>query len=294
MFESHRKFKTCVLCGRYDLTKEHIFGAKFAAYLNVAHNWTAIATPDGLAALFDKYEVKGSSPITNIAPQLLCGKCNKERLSGLMNDSLPYLKDLSSGKSISIPPEGIRTIKRYFERIALIVDVCTSNEQLKSSYKETREHKLAAKYRKELPTIKMAEREAWLAGELLAHTAIFLGHHIGVLGLNPEVNISHYRVGQAGIDVHPAKRVSMVIKELAVQIDIGMGQEELPTSFTSIDKITSWPTTPKVTYDDYYSLRVQDQNTHLRRLVLQNPRLVAQIEKVSREKGTFTIPDNLM
>ncbi len=67
----------------------------------------------------------------------------------------------------------------------------------------------------------MSQREAWLVGAPLAHTNIFLGHHVGVLGLDPEVNISHLQVQEAGVR-RPAKRVSMVIEELAVHMDIGV------------------------------------------------------------------------
>lgn len=295
MFQSHRKFKTCVLCGRHDLTKEHIFGKSFAAHLNVTENWTALATPDLPLPLPGK-TVRGSSPITSIAPRLLCAKCNNERLSGLMNESLPYLKDLSSGNSISFQPPEITLIQRYFGRIGLIVDVCTSNEQLKSQYKETSEHKLAAKFRKEPAIIDFAQRQAWLAGGPLVEMSISLGHHIGVLGLNPDVNIAHYSVlrnGVKGREMYPAKRVSLVIKQIAVCIDIGMGPAHLPNSLAAIDKLTNWPINPKITYDEYFSLRTQDQLTHRLRLLVQNPQFVMGIEELSWQKGTFTIPDEI-
>jgi hypothetical protein len=290
MFEAHRKFKTCILCGRYDLTKEHIFGHSFAAYLNVAHHWTAPATPIG----FPRGPVlKGSSPITNIAPKLLCKQCNNERLSPLMNDSLPYLKDMSSGQSSEIPPEASGVLKRYFERIALIVDVCTSNEQITAARKKSREHKLVESQRKEPPCIKFADREAWLAGAELPEIKIFIGHHTGVVGLNPRMAIAYIGVmypGEGAVP-HLTKRLSMVIKELAVCIDIGVREFRCPfPSFVSIDAITSWPTTPKVTYDEYYSLRVQDDNTKLLRRRLQDPEYLALVESLSRQEGTLVIP----
>lgn len=295
MFESHRKFRTCVLCGRSDPTKEHIFGKAFAAYLNVVHNWTALPTPNLPIPVFGQ-TVKGSSPITNVAPKLLCAKCNNQRLSGMMNDSLPYLKDLSSGNPIAFQTEGIRSVKRYFERIALIMDVCTSNEQLTRKHQESREYQLAAGRRKEPAIITFVQRQAWLAGGPLVDTSIYMGHHVGILGLNPDVNIASSKVFRDGINgraLYPVKRISMVVKELAICVEIGTGQPDLPCSLTSIDNLTNWPMHQKVTYDDYFSLRGQDQPTQMLRLLVKNPQFVSALERLSREKGTFTLPDAL-
>jgi hypothetical protein len=287
MFESHRKFKTCILCGRHDLTKEHIFGKSFAAYLNVTHNWKAKATPWPFPV--SDQEVKGSSPITNIAPKLLCAKCNIERLSGLMNDSLPYLKDLSAGNPIALLPGAAELTKRYFERILLIVDVCTSNEQLTSKHKRSREHQLTAGLRQRPAIMDFVQRREWLMGGPLTGISVYIGHHTGVLGLNPDVNITYGTVANGGV-MRPTKRIQMVIKELAVCLDIGR-PDSPPSSFVSIDSITKWPIDPKVSYDDYFSLRHQDQNAQMLRYALLNAQFVSELEHLSRAKGSFTIPD---
>lgn len=292
MFESHRKFKSCILCGRRDLTREHIFGKSFAAHLDIKRNWAARTTPESVVPFLAPV-MKGSSPITNIAPRLLCAKCNNERLTGLMSDSLRYLKDLSDGNPITFEPKGISALKGYFERMALILDVCTSNEQLDGKFKQSIEYLHAAKHRKWPAIVKFQQRQSWLDGAPLVGVSILIGHHTGILGLNPVMNFANFEVGERGVNgytLHPAKRVSIALKELAICINIGMSASLVPCSFTLIDDIAGWPTHPKVTYDDFWSLWSQDYETCRIRNAARNPQFISEMERLSRQQGTITFP----
>lgn len=132
MFEPYRKYTSCIFCSEEDLTREHLFGHSFAQRLGISMRWQAIGTQSDEA--FEEQVRKGSCPLTNVAPRLLCTKCNEEKLSGSMNESLPYLDALCSGQEIETLEDVAKdALRRYFERFAMIVDVCTSNEQIEAA-----------------------------------------------------------------------------------------------------------------------------------------------------------------
>ena len=272
------------MCGDHDLTKEHVFGKAFAAYLNVKVHWSTTSTP--IETTTGSEPVKGSSPITNIAPPVLCGTCNKERLSGLMSSSLPYLKAITSGQSLTFTPEIILALRRYFERMALIVDVMTSNEQLTDKQKQSKEHIRSARFRDKPSVITFDERKAWLNGARLPQLKVLLGHHLGVMGLNPEFNPTIGQVLVAVVNGIPisrtVKRISIMIRALTVVLDIDCPMDRVPSIF-EIEQISAWPTMPKVTYDQYLTLRHQDQRTRWLRQLLADKRGLAMFEAKVRQ-----------
>lgn len=294
MFEEHRKFERCILCDANDVTREHIFGASFARHLGVAKHWAARATPTDLR--LEGQVVKGSSPITTIAPKVLCGPCNNERLSPLMASSLPTLIALSSGESASVSSASNDDLRRYFERVAIIIDVCTSTEQTPPERIETREHKLTALNRQAPPLLTQQVRLAWLEDAPLSGVHVYLGRHEGVLGLNPDVNIVHMRFrdqDRSGHIVGYVKRITMAIHQLAVCIDIapslGARRPLLPQTLRPVERITAWPPSMSITYDDYFALRHQDPVTKWLRRTLAIPEALAEIEDLSRREGNLTI-----
>jgi hypothetical protein len=288
MFEPQRKYKTCIMCGRYDMTREHIFGKSFADYLDVQHHWKADQyTPTGEKHAKRSFK-KGPSPITNIAPRVLCNKCNSERLSGTMNSSLPYLISCASGESFSLTPDAQQSLRRYFERVAMIIDVCTSAEQMQQSKRES------AKHRHGPALISFDQRKAWLNEEIAPENLnIYLGFHKGVLGLNPDVNIRHTAAFKNG-GIQYGKRITMVIQRLAICLDINMSDFECPgETFYPLKEITNWPPNTDVSYDDYYALRNQDDITRRYRQVFSNTALVEEIEALSIPRGEVTFPIEL-
>jgi hypothetical protein len=288
LFDEHRKFVRCILCGNTNLTREHIFGHALADYLAVKHHWYAAVSSADPATVELK---KGSSPITNIAPPLLCEQCNTRRLTRTMDLSLPTLKSMCAGELTELDDTSREVLRRYIERIGLIVDVCTSNEQL-AELPST----VAAKYLKRWdraapPVIDFERRSAWLKGGAVPEITVYIGHHTGVLGLNPECNVAHFRFrDQQQRIVGYAKRFSCVIHKLAVCVDIGMPFRDLPASLYDLPSLKAFPTTTAVTYDDYYSARPQDRLTTDLRSRFNSPSQLAQIEALSREAGTLTFP----
>ena len=84
MFDAHRGFENCIFCGATETrTKEHLLGKAFARRFNETFgplpNWVAQE---------DELNVKGSSPIVSLSPQVACESCNTKGLSGDMSRSL--------------------------------------------------------------------------------------------------------------------------------------------------------------------------------------------------------------
>jgi hypothetical protein len=209
-----------------------------------------------------------------------------------MDASLPLLKDMSQGKSISPTALDILKLKRYFERIALIVDVCTSNEQISEDRRQKPEYQQAVRYRQEPPILSFAERVAWLNGAPLQDSFVSLGSHDGVLGLNPDFTITYYlRVCKGDTKpVRRVKRVSLAINNIIACLEVGAKDDDMPPSLRPIDEVSSWPIVPTVSYDDYFSLRTQNPDTVAKRTLLQNNLYVAETERLTRLHGAFTLP----
>jgi hypothetical protein len=263
-FDPYRKFSACVFCGARDnLTREHLFGHSLAQFLGVKQNWVAprivVNRPTPLAQI--KY---GSSPITSVAPALLCGACNSGPLGLVMQHSLPLLERLCESQKTDLVDDDRVNLRRYCERFAAIVDVCTSNEQVSDMTPQQ-----AASFQVQLQHQKPAittfgSRKVWLDGAPLQMVTTYVGHHQGLLGLNPDLNVTH----QPDFD-GTWKRITFVVKHLAVCIDVGKPNISVPPSFHVLSAATSFPTLPAVTYDDYLALWYQDQKVLFLRTFLR-------------------------
>jgi hypothetical protein len=280
VFDPYRKFVSCVFCGSREvpgnaetqLTKEHLFGAAFAQYLDVKGNWTAL----GMLLKSGRPEPRmerGSSPIASIAPRLLCKPCNNARLKTVMDGSLPLLKLLCDGQAVELTDRDRTKLRRYFERFAAIVDVCTSTEQVAEMSAQK-----ADSFRKQLQhqnpaLLGFAYREAYLAGVQLADVTVYLGNHTGVVGTNPDFTV-----------VHPPnldgswKRITFVIRQLAICLDIRKPSLDVPESFSDLSEVASFPIGRAVTYDDYLAIRNQDFETLYWRTLLRFPEMVKEWE----------------
>jgi hypothetical protein len=272
-FDPYRKFAACVFCGaRNNLTREHLFGHSLAQFLSVKQNWMApqivVTRPGRLAQI-----KRGSSPITSVAPPLLCGACNSGRLGLVMQSSLPLLESLCEGQKTVLTDHDRVILRRYCERFAAIVDVCTSNEQVSDMTPQQ-----AASFQVQLQHQKPAittfgSRNAWLDGAHLEAVTTYIGHHQGLLGLNPDLNVTH----QPDFD-GSWKRITFVVKHLAVCIDVGKPDISVPSSFHVLSAATSFPTLPPATYDDYLALWYEDQKVLFLRTFLRFPDAVREWE----------------
>lgn len=273
-FEQNRKYSTCILCGHQgELTREHILGKAFATAMGVKDHWEVPLGP-----ILSGAKKKGSSPITDLAPRLLCAECNGVHLGKDMEAVLPVLVPLCRGEptGLSEPAKGL--LQRYFERVAVIVDVHTSSEQMTERGKQSKDHQFNAQNRQAPPVIDQDERSQWLAGASLGKVSVHVGHHPGDLGKNPDFNIAHFRIkaenqvtGETLI-LDQAKRITMVLGYLAVCVDIETPNGKVPSAlvpaacFVHVHQLSEWPTAPEVTDDAYFALRHQDEDTRLVRL----------------------------
>jgi hypothetical protein len=281
MFEPYRKYSNCIFCGSDNLNREHLFGHALAQRLGIVIRWKAMAaaTDEDLA----KEVRNGSCPLTNVAPRLLCEECNGDRLSPSMQESLPYLAALCLGDEQLRFDESVKVALRlYFERFAMIVDVCTSDDQLQSAASNVRslEHRLSAANRGDPPILNFATRSEWLAKRLRPPIDIYLGRHLGVLGLYVDMNVAPGTLqDNTGLSFTGGKRISVVLRNLAVCIDVGVSMGPVPSSMASLDGIHDWPLQNMVSYDDYFSLRIQDEQTLKTRWLLSDPHRAAQLER---------------
>ena len=117
-------------------------------------------------------------------------------------------------------------------------------------------------------------RSAWLMGAKLESVKVHVGHHQGVLGLNPEFNVAH----EPDLD-GSWQRITLIAKQLALCIDVGEPRVAIPRSFAELSEVVGFPSLPDVTYDDYFALRNQDSDTLYWRTVLRSSDVVRDMER---------------
>jgi hypothetical protein len=291
MYEEHRKYTCCIFCETEGLTREHIFGKSLAAKLAIQVPWRAVSHSTN--AEHDGLPLKGSSPITHIAPRLLCDTCNTKRLSELMNTSLPILLALIRGECGGLSATDASVVLRYFERIALIVDVVTSDHEMSEKHLASTEFIRTDTNRVTGPVISQEARSNWLHGASPPDVSVFIGNHEGVMGLNPDMCITHlrFRDSPRGEILGNVKRVSIVIGKLAVCIDLKMPSDGIPGSFVALRSVDfAWPPPNEASYEDYLSLRYQDAEVRQFLAALSQSEKRVEIERVSREVGYLKIP----
>jgi hypothetical protein len=189
MFEQDRIYYRCICCGEtgVPLTREHVFGKSFVKAVRENHRrrpW--LHHPNGMR----ERPIKGSSWFGDITIKALCRDCNTNKLNSMMERSKPYLVDMYYGRQVTLQLDDARHLVRYFERIALLADVASSNLDLDRPQRlradvltENRRH------RKSPPLLNEAIRAAWSSGDDIGFR-VFAGIHDGVLGLNPAFNIA--------------------------------------------------------------------------------------------------------
>jgi hypothetical protein len=287
-FEQNRKYSKCILCERQgELTREHLLGKTFATAMGVKDHWEV-----PLGSIRSGAKKKGSSPITDLAPRLLCAECNgPQHLGKEMEAVLPVLVPLCRGEPTAICERSKGLLRRYFERVAAIVDVHTSSEQITERGKQSKDHQFNSQNRQAPPAIDQDERSQWLAGASMGKVSVRVGNHPGDLGKNPDFNIAHFRLKAGNLTtgetlvLAQAKRITMVLGSLAVCVDVETPNCKVPSElaptacFVQIEQLTVWPTAPQVTDDAYFALRHQDENTRLVRLWGPALRALAKLER---------------
>ena len=181
-FDKNRKFFRCVFCGRTGkLTAEDIFGTTLADEFPVNRDWKALSAIGTV--------VHGGGPITRVAPRCLCVRCNTVRSQEIVNASLPAMLRLIKGTPYEISCEDRTALNRNFERMALIMDVMTSDCQMTEKSKKGNDYRMSAPFRQAPPHYSDEQRKTWIEdGGQLPGMHVYIGFHPGVLGLNPAVN----------------------------------------------------------------------------------------------------------
>lgn len=299
MYDEGRKFSACIFCGSTGpLTAEHVFGKRLAKEFRSPKNWSVV-DPSGARII-------GSSSILDICPKGVCKRCNTESLSRTMAPAYQALRPLILGKKTTIQRAKIRALSLYWERAAAIIDVCTSNHGIVADgeHEETKWYRRSGRWRCHPPCITAEDRRSWEAevrefgpnASALQGVRVFIGHHSGVLGLNPEFNIAFTR------DQHSTytKLVTLTIRHLSVCMliqaqpssttkNIALSFEELRHGSGSI----AWPPQQEVTYFDIFDLYNPDQETIAKRAIMNNDSLRRLVESHSRTVGQFECPRDL-
>jgi hypothetical protein len=202
-------------------------------------------------------------------------------LSGNMKEALPWLIALSSSQPIEEISEAARRgLRRYFERFGLLVDVCTSNEQIPEKRKKALEHRLNDASRQREPAVLFQSRQAWLNEQPNDQVKVYIGRHLGVLGCFVDMNVAHGGILDRGAGKFMnTKRITFVAKELAVCIDINMPDTPIPDSFHDLRTLSAWPPPTPVSYFDYFSLRNHDESTLAILRAVSSPAGVQKLER---------------
>ena len=264
MKDEHRKFSTCIFCGvemsgrneESKRSREHIFGQAIAKLHPVTSNWMASNKQ------FDPAPKKGSSPITHLTSRSVCRNCNNTWLSEVAEQAISPMENLILGKKCVLTAKEQRALHRYFWRFAAIVDAETSNLELNLDPTELR------KYAEEFgflryfpPTIRGEQRLAFKNDGHMSDFTMTLWHHKDLLGADPTFNV----VDLGSHRDARAKRILLAIGRVVFSLEIGQHKplralEESDFAEGFIEQI-NWPTPNAISYDSFYSLYHQDQQT---------------------------------
>jgi hypothetical protein len=289
-FDEHRRYQACAFCGATPkrLTAEHIIGSKFAHFLNIEHRWRA--HEKNVLGNFVR-DRSGTSAITNIAPQLLCSECNSTRFSQFTTGSLPALTSMATGAAIPDMQVYAVALRKYFDRMGYILDVCSSNFDL-AALDSFRRHLIEQKFGRRRPPVLSSIDRLRFAQELTPEPLIrvYLGNHPGVLGLFVFFSITHFRESllenDDPTDMIVGKRMTFVLRNLAVCLEVGNQSVSLARpapSFHLLSDLESWPPAgPHATYEDVLGLPEQDLETRAERYRWANSALRAEPEALFR------------
>jgi hypothetical protein len=238
MFEEDRKYYSCITCGVEsppgELTREHLFGKTFVERIRANHKtspWLARTNTN---------VIKGSSSIFDLAPRLLCKKCNGEILGKTMEKALPSVLSLYGGGPVTAQSDCAFFISRYFERMGVMHDVMTSNFDLNRPQR-TRQSIVEAnsQFRRHPPLLSEEDRFRWLGGDDIG-IEVYLGRHHGVLGLDPYVNV--YRainlnnMPMRDIGKNEGKRFTYVIGKMVIVVQVKLEESFIPDGLCKISR----------------------------------------------------------
>jgi hypothetical protein len=288
-FDPKREFVKCVLCDGEPMTREHLFGESLARALDIPIN--AVGTgrnSDGQAI-----PVNTGAPLLSSVSVCLCENCNNVRFHAMMGRAQPLIVQLARGQKRSLSTEDIDDLLRYFERLGFLVDALSSNYELTDEYRASPHFEAHAHWHGVEPVYSLIQRKVWLEGAPDAvRPRIYLGRHLGVLGLNPETNLNRQTIrdpAQSERRYGGTRQFHICIGQLAVHIRMGDDGVEFAPSNSyvrlALPGPLAWPPAPRnVDYDDFFALYEQDGQTLFLRGVFRVPVTRIIEEEVRRRK----------
>jgi hypothetical protein len=266
MHEPNRKFKACIFCdGPIDGT-EHLFGKKIAKGLGITEHWQALnASTD--PSTVGRVE-RGPSPGSYMTVKALCSGCNRDRFGPVMQRVTPVVLSMKGGTRRKISADEARSLRHYIERISLIVDICTSNFDIDDERRATAEYAKSAAFRMQDPVRSGEDRSAWLEGkDVRLRSAV--GFMEDVFGKQGDMNVAHAIRWPNGLEMpanfhtQTSKRITVAFRHLVLYAEL-VGEPApnnvLPSAMVELDGSSfTWPPVDRLSVDDYYSLRSQDE-----------------------------------
>lgn len=255
-----------MLCGSEEpRTAEHLFGRAIGRQIGERRPWAApVMRADGLPE-----PVTGGNPLLFTTYACLCSTCNTDRLSRMMEAATPLVVGLARGTVTKLTPADQEVLLRYFERLAYLVEVVTSNFQLTPEDAASPHLRRNEGFRTFPSAYSPEERRSWLLNGADERTPrVFLGRHMGVLGLELECSVGHLAILVR--EPIPAfvriPRFHLVIGQLAIELRMStasMDSEAPPDCYWQLSRGSgeaNWPAARNVGYADFWSTHVQDDH----------------------------------
>lgn len=240
-------------------SREHLFGDKLAKLLKMYVNAQGV----GRDSRGEPKIVNTGQPMISAVSRCLCEDCNTVKFSAMMGRVQPVLADLALGRKFVLQPPELADMLKYFERLGFLVDALSSNYGLTDEYRRSSHFMPHAHWHQYAPVYSLQQRRAWLSGEeTVARPSLFIGRHLGVLGLNP-ITGGNAQGSVATPNSNVGRQFHMVIGELTFHLR--MGEDSSPRfpsaafiELATADSPLEWPPSRDVDYADFYALWIQD------------------------------------
>ena len=260
-------FCRCKLIRKKTLSTEHVFGDAVRARYPVVYQMHAGGE-----------RKKSGGQVLTTQSRSVCRHCNENELGKTIEDVLEPLFRLINSECERLSVSDSKALRRYWERVALILDVETSNLDLENLKPNAPEINEDAQHRQWPPIISQEEREQWRKGKALHRVRVHVGRHHGCLGINPALNfVVNPVVGTLpegiGRSAHQ-KLILVVIGAHAVALDIGTPMRRPPSKqFVTLQarRTLRIEALADLGYDDYLSMMHQDGQVVAARIRLADP-----------------------
>lgn len=190
MQSTSRKFHSCMFCSSGDeVSKKHIFGKSFS---RAFPNQPLTKVPRTRNAGVDpkKYRGGGTKPLDKTSKSM-CRQCNED-LGKEMAIITPKLVKLAKARTNLISKEDSRLALRYFQRIALLIDLETMAYDPSIMSESSDDLKYRQPYIQGPEVFTEDERHRFRNGEVLSDVGVFLSRYRGIKGSLYDMDLAPY------------------------------------------------------------------------------------------------------